>query len=116
MFDLKHKFEKTTNEDCFISEITLAELKYGAEYSNNPTKNIKVINAFQKEFQVIPIFGALDYYSKEKARLRKAGILIDDFDILIGTTAVSNNLTMVTNDNNHFSRIKGITIEDWTKG
>jgi tRNA(fMet)-specific endonuclease VapC len=114
-YDLKTKIEKIGYSNCFISEITLAELKYGAHNSNLPGKNLKVVNEFQKEFQIIPIFGAIDIYSKEKARLRKSGILIDDFDLLIGSIAVANDLIIVTNNRSHFERIKGIVIEDWAK-
>jgi tRNA(fMet)-specific endonuclease VapC len=32
-YDLQIKFQKIGIENCFISEITVAELKYGAEYS-----------------------------------------------------------------------------------
>ncbi len=114
-YNLKTRIEEIGFSNCFISEITLAELKYGAEYSEDPQRNNVVIKDFQKEFQIIPIFGAIDTYSKEKARLRKLGTLIDDFDLLIGSTAVSNNLIMVTNNISHLERIQGITIEDWTR-
>jgi tRNA(fMet)-specific endonuclease VapC len=50
---------------------------------------------------------------KEKARLRKAGTRIDDFDLLIGVTSVVHNLVMVTNNTSHFQRIKDIVLEDW---
>jgi tRNA(fMet)-specific endonuclease VapC len=56
----------------------------------------------------------LDLYAKEKARLRKAGTPIDDFDLLIGVTSVTHKLTMVTNNSNHFKKIDGIDLEDWT--
>ena len=64
---------------------------------------------------VLPIFHSLDLYAKEKARLRKAGTPVDDFDLLIGVTAVTHGLTMVTNNTDHFKRINGIDLEDWTK-
>jgi tRNA(fMet)-specific endonuclease VapC len=65
--------------------------------------------------KVVPIFHSLDLYAKEKARLRKAGTPVDDFDILIGVTAVKHNLVMVTNNTKEFSRLQEIYIEDWTK-
>jgi tRNA(fMet)-specific endonuclease VapC len=64
---------------------------------------------------IVPIFHSLDLYAKEKTRLRKAGTPIDDFDLLIGVTSLTHNLIMVTNNTNHFNRIKSITLEDWTK-
>lgn len=114
-FDLKRKFEKANPDNCFISEITLAELKFGVENSEMKDKNQKVLDNFLTGLKIVPIFHSLDLYAKEKARLRKAGIPIDDFDILIGVTSVTHNLTMVTSDTDHFKRIKGILLEDWTK-
>jgi tRNA(fMet)-specific endonuclease VapC len=45
--------------------------------------------------------------------LRKSGILIDDFDILIGATVLVNNLMLVTNNEQHFNRIDGLMLENW---
>lgn len=39
---------------------------------------------------------------------------IEDFDLLIGATAVTNDLTLVTNNVKHMNRINGIRLEDWT--
>jgi tRNA(fMet)-specific endonuclease VapC len=114
-FNLLDKFEKAGTENCFISEITLAELKFGVANSEQPEKNQKTLDNFLKGVTIIPIFHTLDLYAKEKARLKKSGKPIDDFDLLIGTTAVTHNLIMVTNNTEHFTRIKGIQLEDWTK-
>lgn len=115
LFDLKAKFHKVNSENCLISEITLAELKFGVENSRNIEKNHTALNNFLAGIKIIPIFQAIDYYAKEKARLRKSGKTVDDFDLLIGATAVTFGLKMVTNNTNHFDRIKGIKLEDWTK-
>ena len=39
--------------------------------------------------------------------------MISDFDLLIGCTALANNLIMVTENTREFSRIKNIRIENW---
>lgn len=114
LFDLKAKFDKVNSENCLISEITLAELKFGVENSQNIEKNNKALNNFLVDIKIIPIFQGIDCYAKEKARLRKSGKTIDDFDLLIGATAVTFGLKMVTNNTNHFDRIKGIKLEAWT--
>ena len=114
-FDLKTKFEKVNPDNCFISEITLAELKFGVENSEKKEKNQKVLDNFLTGVKIVPIFHSLDLYAKEKAHLRKTGTPLDDFDLLIGVTSITHNLTMVTNNTDHFKRIKGITLEDWTK-
>lgn len=65
--------------------------------------------------QVLPIIQCLDIFAFEKARLSKMGIIIDDFDLLIGASALANELIMVTNNVVHLSRLKDIQLEDWTK-
>lgn len=115
LHDLKTKFAEVGPENCFISEVTLAELKFGVEKSQAKTKNSKALEIFLSGIQVIPILPALDIYASEKARLQKVGQIIDDFDLLIGASAVAFDLVMVTNNYKHFNRIKGISVEDWTK-
>jgi tRNA(fMet)-specific endonuclease VapC len=113
-FDLESKFDRIPADQIFVSEITLAELKFGVENSEYPDKNRTVLGNFLTGVQVLPIFHSLDLYAQEKARLRKAGTPIDDFDLLIGVTSITHGFVMVTNNTNHFSRIKGIKLEDWT--
>lgn len=72
-------------ENCFIPEITVAELRYGAENSDNPTKSHKAVDAFVGGLSIVPIYGSIKWYAKEKVRLRKIGKPIqDEFDLLIG--------------------------------
>ena len=89
LFDLDQKIEMVSTNNCFLSEITIAELKYGAYNSDFPQKNLEKINQLQQLFTVIPIFNSLDIYAIEKARLKKIGRILDDFDLLIGATAIS---------------------------
>ena len=114
-FNLIDRLEDIGFENCAISEITLAELVYGAENSINPEKNHQLINAFTKQITVLPVYNAILKYGKEKARLRKNGIMISDFDLLIGCTAMENNLIMVTENVKEFKRIEGINIKNWIK-
>jgi len=113
LFDLADKIENIGIGNCFLSEITIAELKFGAENSSFPKKNMEKIDLLQQQFTVIPIFSSLDIYAKEKARLKKIGKPLDDFDLLIGATAISNNLTLVTRNISDFDRLEKIEIENW---
>ena len=97
-----------------MSEVTIAELKYGVENSVQKEKNRKNTGAFISKFNILPIFPVLDIYAKEKARLKAKGRMLDDFDLLIGKTAIFNNMTLVTKNVSDFDRIDGIVIEDWT--
>lgn len=97
-----------------MSEITFAELKYGVEKSTHKVKNKKTLEIFQSKFNIIPIFPALDIYTKEKARLKTKGKILDDFDLLIGSTAIFNDLILVTKNVSDFDRLENINIKDWT--
>ena len=88
---------------------------FGVENSEKKEKNQKALDNFLTGVKIVPIFHSLGLYAKEKSRLRKAGAPIDDFDLLIGVTSVTHNLTMVTKNTDHFTRIKGIALEDWTE-
>ena len=113
-FNLKAKIEEVGIENCFVSEITNAELKYGVEKSTFKERNRKTLETFQTKFDVIPIFPALDIYAKEKVRLKTKGKILDDLDLLIGSTAIFNNLTLVTKNISDFDRLENIVIKDWT--
>lgn len=112
-YRLDRKIEKAKPENCFISEVTIAELKFGAENGESREKNRKIVDDFISKFTIIPIFTSLDIYAKEKARLRKKGLPLDDFDLLIGATAISNGLTLVTRNVTDFERLEGIEMENW---
>lgn len=47
------------------------------------------------------------------ADLHRRGLLIGDADILIAATALEHGLTLVTNNTTHFSRIVGLSLENW---
>ena len=115
LFDIDKKIENANTENCFVSEITIAELKFGVENSTHHDKNRKTIDEFVNKFTILPIFNSLDIYAKEKARLRKKGTSLDDFDLLIGATAISNDLILVTRNVSDFERLEGIKIENWVE-
>ncbi|WP_262494518.1 type II toxin-antitoxin system VapC family toxin [Algoriphagus formosus] len=111
-FGLDEKFESLPPGSLFISEITLAELKYGVANSSSPERNSKTLSNFLTGIQILPIFDALDTFANEKARLKRAGQPIDDFDLLIGSSAIANGLVLVTNNEKHFDRLIGIKLEN----
>ncbi|GHB31094.1 type II toxin-antitoxin system VapC family toxin [Mongoliitalea lutea] len=114
-FGMIEKFQQLGTENFAISEVTFAELVFGAENSTNPKKNLELIEVFTDQVLILPIFSAIYLYGKEKARLRSIGLMISDFDLLIGCTAVDKDLIMVTENQKEFERISGIQLENWVK-
>ena len=56
---------------------------------------------------------AAKHFGKIKANLKKEGAIISDFDILIGSYALANDLTLVTNNEGHFNRVRNLKVENW---
>lgn len=112
-FHLNEKIDDKMKHHCFISEITVAELLYGAACSNRKDSIIKEVEIFISQFTILPIYDSLRTFAELKSFLRSRGNLIDDFDLLIGSSAVANNLILVTENVKHLERIPHIKIENW---
>lgn len=112
---VKKRLDEVGRERCFVSEITLAELYFGAAYSGRKEEKMKEVDFIGRYFKVLPVRGALRAFWEVKACLQREGRLIDDFDLLIGATAVANELVMVTDNVRHLERIPGIRIENWVE-
>lgn len=115
MFEINEKIKAVGVENCYLSEITIAELRYGVENSERVIENRKQLAKFEEKFKIAGIFSAIDLFAKEKARLKREGRLVEDFDLLIGATAICNNFILVTRNIKDFERLNNIKIEDWTK-
>jgi tRNA(fMet)-specific endonuclease VapC len=113
-FSLDKRIKAVGLKNCFISELTVFELKYGAENSDNPNKSHNAVNKFINGLTVIPIYGTVEKYAKEKVRLRKSGTpMHDEFDLIIGVTALENDLTLVTDNEKDFKFFDNLQIENW---
>lgn len=115
LYGVPEKIKAIGNKNCFISDITLVELYYGASNSGHKEQKMRGVKAIEKYFTVISIQKALENFGDNKAYLKKQGNLIDDFDLLIGSTAVACDLIMVTENVKHLERIPKIQIENWIK-
>ena len=99
-------------EHCYITDVVVAELLFGAYYSNQVAENLQQVEEFVNAMKVIPFDQTLHEFDRERTRLWKAGKKIDDFDLLIGCAAKANGLTDVTHNVKHFEHIEGLDIED----
>lgn len=112
--NLEEIIKNKGKQNCFISEITVFELRYGAENSIDIAKSHKAVDQFINGISIIPISSCIKSYAKEKVRLRKIGKPINDtFDLLIGVTALENELILVTENLKDFVNIEGLKCENW---
>ena len=96
-----------------ISILSVAELYEGAFYSKDPSASEQALQRFIDSIEVLELDDATcRIFAQERGRLRAAGTIIGDFDILIGATAIRHGLIVLTNNRRHFSRLQGIEIVD----
>lgn len=102
-------------DNCHISEMTYGELLYGVACSSNPTKNSRALESFVNGLDILPLKEVWSTFAQCKCALRKIGRLVDDADILIGSTAIAYKMVMVTEKTRHFENMPGIKFENWIK-
>jgi len=106
------KLEELAPEGMAMSVVSLAEIYEGVYYSRDPAKSqqllkeflapdLKVLNVDQ---EVCKIFG------RERGKLRQQNKMISDFDLLIASTCLYYNLTLLTNNRKHFNMVEGLNI------
>jgi len=104
-------------QNCYLSELTIAELLFGVANSA-PTRqaaNRQAVEELRATFadRILVIGPGLEYYAQQKAVLRKMGRRVDDVDLLIGVTALTHGLTLVTRNTRHFADIAGLALQNW---
>jgi tRNA(fMet)-specific endonuclease VapC len=114
--DYMHRRERVVNHirelapfGLGISIVSLGELYEGEFNSTDPEAEAHALRTFLDGVPIIPLDDAVCRISaRERSRLRASGTLIGDMDILIGSTALRHNLTLLTNNIRHFERLQGL--------
>jgi tRNA(fMet)-specific endonuclease VapC len=98
-----------------ISLVTYYEI-VGGLLAKNALKQLNVFEDFVAGNIVVPMTEKSAKISAELySSLRQTGQIIDDIDLLIAGIAIENDMTLVTNNENHFGRIPGLRIENWKR-
>ncbi|MBQ4386857.1 MAG: type II toxin-antitoxin system VapC family toxin [Prevotella sp.] len=98
-------------DECKISDITLAELYFGA-YKSGRSEHFEDVVEIMKLFEQYPI-SELKKYGEIRWQLESKGQKIGDMDMFIAATAMEEDLVVVTGNTDHFSRIEGLKVENW---
>lgn len=111
---LRH-FSAHTVGDIGISSITLAELRYGVEKSQQVQRNREALHAFLLPLEIADFDAeAASSYGIVRAALEKAGTSVGSMDMLISAHALSLGVTLVTNNVREIKQIKNLNIADWS--
>jgi len=109
-----NRFETLDMERLCISVVTYAELIYGVENSSSKKINRTIVNDFVNHLNIIEWDrSAAEHYGKIRASLQASGNIIGAMDMMIAAHAVSQQMTLVTNNEKHFKRVPALNIENW---
>lgn len=98
-----------------FSILTKYEVLRGFEVSGL-AEQVALFERFCDNNSVAPLSNeAIAEAARIYARLRRNGELIGDADILIAATAIVNGFGVVTNNEKHYRRIPGLTVENWLR-
>lgn len=109
---VQSKVFEVGRSNCYVSEMTIAELYYGASKSGREEQFEDVKNILRC-FEVVPVYSSLRTYGMVRAMLECKGQRIDEMDLLIGSSALYNQMIIVSHNIKHLRRIPQIQIEDW---
>ena len=101
-------------DEVSISTITIAELEYGVHRSKHADQNRIALLEFLVPFVILDFDqSAAAVYGSVRASLERKGSPIGPMDLLLAAQALSQQLTLVTNNEREFRRVAGLQIENW---
>lgn len=108
------RLQEASHSGLFLSSITVAELEYGVQNSQQVDRNRMALFKFLSPFEVL---GFTDQdaaaYGRMRAELKKRGSQFGPLDMLIAAQALSREMVLVTNNTHEFNQVDGLVLEDW---
>ncbi len=111
--ETRRRIREVSPDDVAVSSVSIAELWFGAEKSEDPDRKRAAWKRFLEPFSVLPF----DRPAAEKhAHLRflMRHKPIGERDLLVAAIASAHGLTVVTHNLAEFSRVPGLKVEDWS--
>jgi tRNA(fMet)-specific endonuclease VapC len=113
---VRRRLAKVSMAQLAISSVTEGELRYGVARCPEATHLQQIVDDFLLHIAILPWDSdAAQHYGQLRASLEREGQPMGNLDTMIGAHALATGTTLVTNDQ-AFSRIKKLKVEDWTKG
>jgi tRNA(fMet)-specific endonuclease VapC len=100
--------------DVVLCSVVVAELLFGALRSAKPAEGLTQVQNFCRGFSSLPFDdSSAAEYGEIRAHLIRVGLPIGPNDLMIASIARANQLILVTHNVVEFSRVPGLTVEDW---
>lgn len=112
----QRRLASVAGERQFTTAVNLAELLYGAERIGNASLAARIDELVAAALTVLPFDeAAARVYARLRAILERSGRPLAEPDLRIGAIVLSRELTLVTGNDRHFSRIPGLAVENWLR-
>ncbi|MGK7897451.1 MAG: type II toxin-antitoxin system VapC family toxin [Xenococcus sp. (in: cyanobacteria)] len=112
---VRDKINQVGQNEIAICSITVSELYFGAYNSNKIEQNLVTAETFIESLPIVSLSNnTLKNFGQLKAQLRQAGTPVADFDLLIASVAIIEDMILVTNNTRHYQRIVGLKLDNWT--
>ena len=113
---VRRKMQGISIGDVGISSVSVSELLYGVARSSQVERNQAALDKFLMPLEILPYDeNAARHYGAIRAFLESKGMPIGPMDLMIAAHALSQGLTVVTNNVREFQRVPGLKVEDWTE-
>ena len=100
--------------DCAISTVTAYELYTGVEKCANPAQERSKVELLLSTVWEMPFDpDAARESARVRALLESQGQPIGPYDVLLAGQALAHSLILVTDNTREFSRVPGLTLENW---
>ena len=109
-----HRLMATPAAQVFGCAPVLAELLHGARKYDSPTdREQRVLRTLAPYVCLAFDAQAASTFADIRNELELRRAIIGPFDLQIAAIARAHNLTVVTNNVGEFSRVSGLSVEDW---
>lgn len=108
------RFARLRPGEAAISVISYGELLYGAMKSSQRESALKRLGELSHALPALPLPGqAAETYGTIRAELESKGQMISNNDLWIAAHALAAKLTLVTNHEKEFRRVRGLKVQNW---
>jgi tRNA(fMet)-specific endonuclease VapC len=113
--EVLRRFRKLRPGEAALSVITYGELLYGAAKSAHQTEALEKLRELVRLLPALALpESAVETYGAMRAELEAKGEMIGNNDLWIAAHALADGLTLVTNNEKEFRRVRGLKVQNWS--
>ena len=113
---VRNRWTDLGDDALAISAICEAEVLYGLQRRQSSRLNALYDGLLNERLRVLPVdSGVAKHFASLKSWAKANGRALSDFDLLVGATARTHDLTLATLNIRHFQGLPNLTVQDWSR-